>query len=779
MTFTAEQKSQLAKLLATENLTVQHQKIRTAKFDPTNRVLYLPIWQNMSGAIYDLLVGHETGHALYTPAEGWHDAIVKNAKGRYYKNFLNVVEDARIEKKVQRKYPGLKKQFIAAYAELINRDFFGTKNREVNELSFIDRLNIFSKSQWANTNIRFSAKEKDLVDQVRAVETWDDVVRVTGAVFDYSKEEQKEMQLEQFEEMMMNGYGDEEESDEYEDYDSTDFGEEFSDESVDDFGDDSGDTNEGEGSNGDNGVQSKTNLDEDGEDEVEDDSLQSQFNRFKDSKESWEDQFDPKCETDQQFRRNEDALLDEKCKDVFYISVPKPILKNIITPAKRVHELHDKYVNHFVANSWLQPGLATQLLQQFKNRNDRYIGLLAKEFEMRKAARSYSKAKVSDTGDIDINKLATYKFDDNIFRKIMSVPKGKSHGLILLLDKSGSMSHNMSGSIEQILVLTMFCRKVNIPFVVYGFGGSASVRLIDIGLNRFEDNEYSFTRNEGELQLANVFLREYLNSKMSNAEFTKATKHMLLIKESFEYNEKNPYNRNRCPRFDTEDLSNTPLSEALIATAEIMNDFKQKNNLDITNLVIVHDGDADYNRCYWKPRVNFKGQTYMAGTYFDNKNVNYFLSDTKNKFVKKLSSDHDAVFNGVIDWFSKVTNSKVFGFFICESARGAAKSAIENRFYVNDISLATMRVTNWLSYKDILTKKLKELRSEKFLESKVPGYGSFFLIAGGNQLETDEEEIEVKGKHTTKSLVKAFTEFNKKKAVNRVLVSKFIQGIAA
>jgi hypothetical protein len=192
MSFTVEQKSQLAKLLATENLTIQHQKIRTAKFDPTNRVLYLPIWQNMSGAIYDLLVGHETGHALYTPAEGWHDAIVKNAKGKYYKNFLNVVEDARIEKKVQRKYPGLKKQFVTAYADLINRDFFGTKSQNINEMCFIDRLNVFSKSQWMNTSIQFSAKEKDLVDQVRAVETWEDVVRVTGAVFDYSKEEQKE-----------------------------------------------------------------------------------------------------------------------------------------------------------------------------------------------------------------------------------------------------------------------------------------------------------------------------------------------------------------------------------------------------------------------------------------------------------------------------------------------------------------------------------------------------------------------------------------------------------
>jgi hypothetical protein len=127
MSFTAEQKSQLAKLLATENLTVQHQKISTAKFDPQNRVLYLPIWQNMTGIIYDLLVGHEVGHALYTPAEGWHDAVTDEDKNRNYKNFLNVVEDARIEKKVKRRYPGLNSAFRMAYHELNLRDFFGIK----------------------------------------------------------------------------------------------------------------------------------------------------------------------------------------------------------------------------------------------------------------------------------------------------------------------------------------------------------------------------------------------------------------------------------------------------------------------------------------------------------------------------------------------------------------------------------------------------------------------------------------------------------------------------
>jgi hypothetical protein len=776
MSFTAEQKSQLAKLLATENLTVQHQKIRTAKFDPTNRVLYLPIWQNMSGAIYDLLVGHEVGHALYTPAEGWHDAIAKNAKGKYYKNFLNVVEDARIEKKVQRKYPGLKRQFVSAYADLIKRDFFGTKSRDVNELCFIDRLNVFSKSQWENTGIKFTAKEKDLVDQVRAVETWEDVVRVTGAVFDYSKEEQKEMQLEQFEEMMMNGFGDEEESDEYEDYDY-DIKADDSDAS-DESGDADGDAGEGEDGEGEKSMSSD---DGDADGDIEDDSVESQFNRFKESKASWEDQFSPTCETDRQFRNNESMLLDEKCKEVAYITLPKPILQNIITPAKRVHELHDKFVAEFIANKFLQPSLANELLQQFKSRNDRYIGLLAKEFEMRKAARAFNKSKISDTGDIDINKLASYKFDDNIFRKVMMVPKGKSHGLILLLDKSGSMSRNMSSSIEQILVLTMFCRKVNIPFIVYGFGGAANVKCIDEAVDRYGRSplQETFSREPNQLALAPVFLREYLNSKMSNAEFTKAMKHMLLIKESFD-TENGRHFSSRVPRFETEDLSNTPLTEALIATAEIMKDFKQKNNLDITNLVIVHDGDADFHNSFCSEEKKYNSEdTFIRNRYFDHLNVNYYLVDNKNKFVKQFTRSSESVFQSVISWFTKVTDSKVFGFFICDSYRGAAKYAIESRYYVNDVPLNEMRMTNYYQYKELLTKKQKELRSEKFLDSKSPGYHSFFLIAGGNELSTEDEEIEIEGKMTTKKLVSAFAKYNKKKAVNRVLVSKFIQGIAA
>ena len=66
-----EIKGNLAKLLATENLVVEHRNVSTASFDTGRRVLTLPVWNKASSTVYDMLVGHEVGHALYTPDTDW------------------------------------------------------------------------------------------------------------------------------------------------------------------------------------------------------------------------------------------------------------------------------------------------------------------------------------------------------------------------------------------------------------------------------------------------------------------------------------------------------------------------------------------------------------------------------------------------------------------------------------------------------------------------------------------------------------------------------------
>ena len=48
MTVRHEIKSQLAKLLATEDLVVEHKKVETAQFNVHTRVLTLPMWEKAS-----------------------------------------------------------------------------------------------------------------------------------------------------------------------------------------------------------------------------------------------------------------------------------------------------------------------------------------------------------------------------------------------------------------------------------------------------------------------------------------------------------------------------------------------------------------------------------------------------------------------------------------------------------------------------------------------------------------------------------------------------------
>ena len=166
-TVTHGTKSLLAKLLATENITIVHDpKSTTAWFDVQGRILSLPTWQDISEDLYDMLVVHEVGHALETPHKGWTEAIKSLAKKHYVhnvkggelvvKDFLNIVEDARIDKLQKRRYPGSRKNYIAAYDELMERDFFKVKGSDINILVSIDKINIYFKSNaYINSTIKY------------------------------------------------------------------------------------------------------------------------------------------------------------------------------------------------------------------------------------------------------------------------------------------------------------------------------------------------------------------------------------------------------------------------------------------------------------------------------------------------------------------------------------------------------------------------------------------------------------------------------------------------
>ena len=139
MTKNRETKSLLAKLMASENINVEYREsATTAAFDTEGRTLIMPVLKDMTENSTDLFLGHEVGHALYTP-QGAIKEVLK--KGNLFKGVVNIVEDARIEKMIQSKFPGLKSSFYKGYGDLLDRGFFDIKGQDVNELNFIDRRN--------------------------------------------------------------------------------------------------------------------------------------------------------------------------------------------------------------------------------------------------------------------------------------------------------------------------------------------------------------------------------------------------------------------------------------------------------------------------------------------------------------------------------------------------------------------------------------------------------------------------------------------------------------
>ena len=187
-TLNLDSKSQLAKLLATENITVQHNNVSTASFDVANRVLTLPIFKIKNKNVYDMLVGHECGHALWTTCDDWSE-IGSDDKLRMA---VNILEDTRIDKMIQSKFPGIISDYEKGFKVLNDSNFYGMQDHDIYTLSFLDKVNMRSKSM--NTmDIDFSDEETELLKQVDDIKTFDDVMKLAKELLAWQK--QKDLSL--------------------------------------------------------------------------------------------------------------------------------------------------------------------------------------------------------------------------------------------------------------------------------------------------------------------------------------------------------------------------------------------------------------------------------------------------------------------------------------------------------------------------------------------------------------------------------------------------------
>ena len=729
-----EVKGTLAKLLATENLTVEHRKVSTACFDVEKRLLILPIWKTASNTVYDLLVGHEVGHALYTPNDPFGDTP---------QAFVNVIEDARIERLMKETYPGLRKSFFDGYAELWNDDFFGVKHEELENLPLIDRINLYFKG---NRSMPFQENEQHWVDKVGATKTFQDVVDLANEMYGHAEKIEDAKPKVDAEDLL-----DDLENAMYEE----------------------GEEGEGQGEEIEreidiNSQGSSTNPTPSSDSSDANSSEDSQpVNTSRPSgiggNQMTSSHDETKSITEEALSQALETLIDEDAREWVYLTLPKVNIDKIIIPHEKVQEdlrfffygqaFADKdALDHHMDNL----SYAVNHFEKYKKDAQKSVNYLLKQFEMRKSADEYKRAATSKTGVINTNTLYKYKLTDDIFKKVTVVPEGKNHGLVMYLDWSGSMNHQLLDTVKQVFNLVWFCRKAQIPFRVYAFQSGYSYG----GYGESKMHE-GVTPKANSLTLDSSFkLFEFLSSRQNKRSLDESMK--LLYTQAFAMN---GYRLSYSQEYG---LGGTPLAEAMMCTRQIVAELKRLEGVTKVNVVCLTDGESNPMSYMREYREHDDGYYYrndefrISSIQYSHGKV-FFLRDPETGYTRKISDSPYETTQTLVSYMREITDYNWVGIRICSKGE-------------------LMRLVRSLSFEENFAQNIdKQWKKEKFasIKEKAGFTESFYIPDRGTGYGTEDLEVKTKGEVATKAeLQRAFKKHMGSKMTNKTILNAFIENIA-
>jgi len=715
-----EVKGMLAKLLATEDLIVEHKKVETACFNVHTRVLTLPRWEKASSTVYDMLVAHEVSHALYTPNEDWTEQV------KVPQQFLNVVEDARVEKLMKRRYMGLAKTFYGAYKELQEDDFFLVGDDDPNTYNLADRVNLYYKV-GNFLSLSFNEEEQEIVDMIGDAETFGDALIAAEVLYKYcvKEEEQKETQVPQFDshENSQPGNQGQPQDDQLE------------------LGDD-GDDNSGEDEQKPNEGDEPT----EGEkvDEIPVDNTGGKTAA-------------PDVKTMSSLENSIKNLVNENTtRENVYLEIPKVNLDSVIISNEKIHKLCSETWANYPAEEGIFVDVDKNY-SNFKTSAQKEVNYLVKEFECRKAADSYARASVSKTGVLDCTKLHTYKYQEDLFKKVTTFANGKNHGLVFILDWSGSMSNVMLDTIKQLYNLIWFCRKVSIPFEVYAFTNNYNPQI-----ERNEDG-HALPPIEHAIKKKNQFIIDYsfglmnlFTSKVRNSALDQQMKNIYRV---VNYWSKHSYcDYSIPPRLQ---LSGTPLNEALITLHQILPQFQKEHKLQKVQCVVLTDGEAGQLNYYREVRLDWLDKdspVRMGSSYVGDCS---YLRDRQTGNVYKVTNDRMNSFTDLLllNLRDKFPTVNFIGMRILENSSANHFIRSYAGHCIDEFNKAS---TRW--------------KKEKSFSLTSSGYHIYFGLSANALNVSTEFEVE---EDATKSKIKsAFVKSLNSKKMNKKILGEFIQLVA-
>lgn len=718
-----EIKGMLARLLATEDLIVEHKKVQTACFNVHTRVLTLPFWEKASDAVYTMLVAHECGHAIFTDDIEWEKEY------KIPQQFVNVVEDVRVEKLMKRKYAGLSKSFFNGYKELSNEDFFQIGDEDVGEMNLADRANLYYKI-GNFISIDFTVEEKEIIDLIGNVETFDDALKAAEVLYKYCKQDEETQETTTDLDIKQN------QSSGSQNNSSSDLSDQTQGENEsEDTTDTSNDGQDGEKSQSNNSRNDLNNNEE------ESASKNKQEASNKGGKTS-----EPKVNTIDKLEKSlKDLVNTDSFYDSVYVEIPKLNIDSLVISNSELHSGCEEY--------WGKDNeeflFVDKNFREFKISTQKEVNYLVKEFECRKAADSYARATTARTGVLDCTKLHTYKYNEDLFKKVTTLANGKNHGLVFILDWSGSMNKVMLDTIKQLFNLIWFCKKMNIPFDVYAFTNEYPISERDEN-DKLIYRKPLYQKNDGIIHIEESFsLLNILTSKVSGKTLEKQMLNVYRIVRSF----RDHFSNYSIPIGWS--LSGTPLNETLVALHQILPTFQRENKLQKVQCIILTDGEAPHLKYHKKfPNRNNGNGEYLGISSFGH---NSYLRDRKTGNTYSLECDYRHFSNILLrNLRDKFPSVNFIGMRILESY---------------DASNFIRQYTGY-GHSPEYQKIANDWKKEKSFSIKNSGYHTYFGISASSLSNTTEFEV---AEDATKSQIKnAFVKSLKSKKMNKKVLGEFI-----
>jgi hypothetical protein len=346
-----------------------------------------------------------------------------------------------------------------------------------------------------------------------------------------------------------------------------------------------------------------------------------------------------------------------------------------------------------------------------------------------------------------------------LFKQITSVPDGKNHGMIMYLDMSGSMFRNMSGTIDQLINLSMFCRKVNIPFEVYGFTSTDSYYG--------QRSECTQEKVMGDISIQDAKVVHLLSSSFNKRQNEEAYKYLLVWKQSF-YNRLNREGCSILMNNSAMDMIATPLNATIVIGIEIAKKFREAHKVEILNTIYLTDGGAtDYVESFQE--VTWRDDGDLSPTKPGHQDAPVFTYGSASyPLVGGYVFKNVAVTVTMLEIYKEITGSKVINFHLLDRW---TPSELSN---CDDYAKAGNKNFCYDGWETLI----KSQKSSGVIEVKdFKGFDVRYLVKGGKSLNVQDSDLEVKS-NTRGDLLKGFRKFASNKSQSRVFVQKFIPQVA-